>query len=124
MCRSRREHSNAYLLAKFGLDTAENEPCQVCPTEQSRPAQGEWHQHRRAEPAPPEGRPGDRLRQAGVQGLPGGQADREPLIGLERARSRLYRGQILQQNMRWKALAEIYTMHSFAQLCNLKNLSN
>ena len=25
--------------------------------------------------------------------------------------------------MRWKALAEIYTMHSFAQLCNLKILS-
>ena len=42
---------------------------------------------------------------------------------LERARSRLYRSQILQQNMRLKALAEIYTMHSFAQLCNLKNLS-
>ena len=35
---------------------------------------------------------------------------------LDRARSRLYRGQILQENMRWKALAEIYTMHSFAQL--------
>ena len=32
MCRSRRELSNAYFLAKFGLDTAENEPCQVCPT--------------------------------------------------------------------------------------------
>ena len=29
-------------------------------------------------------------------------------------RSRLYRGQILQVNTRWKALAEIYTMHSFA----------
>ena len=27
--------------------------------------------------------------------------------------------QILQENMRWKALAELYTMHSFAQLCNL-----
>ena len=26
MCRSRRELSNAYLLAKFGFDTAENEP--------------------------------------------------------------------------------------------------
>ena len=26
MCRSRRELSNAYLLAKFGVDTAENEP--------------------------------------------------------------------------------------------------
>ena len=32
---------------------------------------------------------------------------------LYKARSRLYRSQILQQNMRWKALAEIYTMHSF-----------
>ena len=29
MCRSRRELSNAYLLAKFGFDTAENEPLQV-----------------------------------------------------------------------------------------------
>ena len=37
---------------------------------------------------------------------------------LDRARSRLYRSQILQVlvNMRLKALAEIYTMHSFAQL--------
>ena len=26
LCRSRREPSNAYLLAKFGFDTAENEP--------------------------------------------------------------------------------------------------
>ena len=32
LCRSRRELSNEYLLAKFGLDTAKNEPCQVCPT--------------------------------------------------------------------------------------------
>ena len=38
---------------------------------------------------------------------------------LDRARSRLYRSKILQENMRLKALAEIYTMHSFAQLCNL-----
>ena len=43
---------------------------------------------------------------------------------LDRARSRLYPGQILQQNMRLKALAEIYTMHSFAQLCNLIFLKN
>ena len=42
---------------------------------------------------------------------------------LDRARSRLYRGQILQENMRLKALAEIYTMHSFAQLCNRNFLS-
>ena len=39
---------------------------------------------------------------------------------LHRARSRLYRRQILQVNTRWKALAEIYTMHSFAPLSNRK----
>ena len=44
---------------------------------------------------------------------------------LWRARSRLYRSQILQVytivvhvNTRWKALAEIYTMHSFAPFWN------
>ena len=36
-----------------------------------------------------------------------------------RARSRLYRSQILQVNTRWEALAEIYTMHSFAPFSNL-----
>ena len=36
---------------------------------------------------------------------------------LQTARYRLYR---LQQNMRWKALAEIYLMHSFAPVSNLK----
>ena len=39
--------------------------------------------------------------------------------GFRRARSRLYRSQILQVNIRWKALAEIYTMHSFAPFSNL-----
>ena len=33
MCRSRREFSNADLLAKVVFDTAENEPCKVCPIE-------------------------------------------------------------------------------------------
>ena len=37
---------------------------------------------------------------------------------LYKARSRLYRSQILQVNTRWKALAEIYTMHSFAPFWN------
>ena len=37
---------------------------------------------------------------------------------LFRARSRLYRSQILQVKTRWKALAEIYTMHSFAPFWN------
>ena len=37
---------------------------------------------------------------------------------LRGARSRLYRRQFLQVNTRWKALAEIYTMHSFAPFWN------
>ena len=43
------------------------------------------------------------------------------LIKIKSARSRLYRSRILQVNTHWKALAEIYTMHSFAPLSNLKN---
>ena len=31
LCRSRQNFSNEYFLAKFGFDTAENEPFQVCP---------------------------------------------------------------------------------------------
>ena len=31
LCRSRREFSNAYFVAKFGFDTAENEPSKICP---------------------------------------------------------------------------------------------
>ena len=30
-------HSNAYLPAKFGFDTAENEPCKICPIDVVRP---------------------------------------------------------------------------------------
>ena len=39
---------------------------------------------------------------------------------LRGARSRLYRRRFLQVNTRWKALAEIYTMHSLAPFFNLK----
>ena len=38
---------------------------------------------------------------------------------LRGARSRLYRRRFLQVNTRWKAVAEIYTMHSFAPFANL-----
>ena len=42
MCRSRRELSNAYLLAKFGFDTAENEPCKVCSLSAYRSPRYRW----------------------------------------------------------------------------------
>ena len=44
-------------------------------------------------------------------------------VSFDRARSRLYRGQNLQENMRWKALVEIYTKHSFAPFSNLNFVS-
>ena len=47
MCRSRRELSNAYFLAKFGFDTAENEPSKVCRIPRC-------HQRRRARDVVPE----------------------------------------------------------------------
>ena len=62
------------------------------------------------------------MRRAGPLLEPGCYIARSGKLG--RARSRLYRAQILQENMRLKALAEIYTMHSFAQLCNLIFLVN
>ena len=47
------------------------------------------------------------------------------------ARFQLYRNQLLQENTRWKALAETHTMHSFAPFSKLifclkiaKNVAN
>ena len=79
---------------------------------------GGGHRHGRLVHRPPAG-PGPR--RGGAEALRGLRWLRhcEGSGKLDRARSRLYRGQILQENMRLKALAEIYTMHSFAQLCNL-----
>ena len=97
LCRSRRELSNAYLLAKIGVDTAENEPLEVWGENSIQ-----YSLHSLPKSAPPA---------AGFASGPPGR--------LYRARSRLYRSQILQVNTRWKALAEIYTMHSFAPFSNL-----
>ena len=69
MRRSRRELSNEYFLAKFGLDTAENEPCQVCPTEQCKVPR---------ETA--DGAAGALLDEDAVEA--DGEARREPMLGL------------------------------------------
>ena len=41
---------------------------------------------------------------------------------LYKAHYQLYRSQILQENLRWEALAEINTMHSFAPFSELNLL--
>ena len=57
LCRSRRALSNAYLLAKFRFDKAENEPYKVCRI-RPRGAAGAggargWPDHRRGQlPSP------------------------------------------------------------------------
>ena len=106
-CRSRRELSNAYFLAKFRFDTAEKEPFKVCPIERC-------------------GQPFQACEQSGrydAAELAGRRLAQFRLHELYTARSRPYRSEILQENMRLKVLAEIYTMHSFAQLYNLNFLS-
>ena len=42
------------------------------------------------------------------------------MIKLYKARSLLYRRQILQQNIRWKALDEIYKIYMLLQRSDLK----
>ena len=123
--------SNAYFLSKFRFDTAEN-----------KPAKNLQNFANFANPNP-NLKTLTRLRRTRSQGsarlartqaqtllaglgvpadvpLPaeGGSAATAGLFTgcgkLYKARSRLYRNEILQVNMRLKALAEIYTMHSFA----------
>ena len=71
---------------------------------------------RRGGASAPARRPGAPAAEAGAEAA--GRGQRRPATGkLYSARSRLYRSQSLQVNMHLKALAEIYTMHSFA-LCD------
>ena len=137
MCRSRRELSNEYLLAKIGVDTAENEPLEVwgkiiqyysfvsligtkqasCATHPSRCATCTCPTRAWKYPALMHlGRDASALSKLNSWRL-------LKLIKIKSARSRLYRSRFLQVNTRWKALAEIYTMHSFAPLWNRSLIS-
>ena len=67
-----------------------------------------------------EPRAGAGLRPGHGRGAPGPLPARIARSGkLYKSRSRLYRNEILQENMRLKAFAEIYTMHSFALFCTV-----
>ena len=88
-------NSNAYLLAKIGFDTAENEPCKACLIDRfSSPAGRSSSRASR----PGEGRAMGWTHTRRLHGKLGCRSGE-----LDRARSRLYRGQILQVNMRLKA---------------------
>ena len=128
---------NAYFLAKIGADTAENEQhfAEILPKtgnyptgpDANRLGQGRGRADARAAGPPAAGRAHQARAPGGhdAGGVGGPPLRSEVSIELEfppklrGARSRLYRRRFLQVNTRWKALAEIYTMHSFAPFSNL-----
>ena len=101
--------SNAYLVAKIGADTAENEQhsAEILPKTGNYPTgscRAVRSCRRRGLPEAPRTR----------RPRPSPQPATDAGCGkLYRARSRLYRNENLQENMRLKALTEIYTVHSF-----------
>ena len=94
---------NAYFLAKISADTAKNEQhfAEILPKAGKISAKCCWNVA--VVGAVLARRLARRTRRAGK---------------LYKARSRLYRSHNLQVSMRWKALAEIYTMHSLAPFWN------
>ena len=127
--------SNAYFLAKFRFDTAENEPAKnlrtlpilltltLTPNRNRNRKDGGGGSLQRRRPGAGGRRPPSRALRRRRRGG-GAREANEACVGfspkLRGARSRLYRRRFLQVNTRWKALAEIYTMHSFAPFFNLK----
>ena len=118
---------NAYLLAKIGADTAENERnfAQNLPKLATtvRPRPPRWRRWRRRPPGPPA-----RPRRPSQPGL-GGRVKKLGLAKLGklakfckfwRARSRLYQNEILQENMRLAAFFKLYKICILLHRCHLK----
>ena len=131
-CRSHQQLSNEYFLAKFGVDTEENEPYQsliIWLKNQSKLryrtfqlSRGREFSSKRdnsrppiarsAEPAmPPAAHPNARSLVERFDSEPYCDFSAKIMTKLHRARSLLYRRQILQENMRWKTLDEIYKIY-------------
>ena len=107
---------NAYLPAKIGADTAENERhfaeiCQKLATTLRVPD--------RRKRDPRAGAPGER------RGLCLGilAIFSQNCANFWRARSRLYQNESLQENMRSTAFFKLYKMCRLLHRCNLKNLA-
>ena len=107
-------------IAQISFDTADAEPSKRCrnsPRSSSLPhraPRGARVHLEREQRLAPQRRTWLASLHAGPRPAPRGHRGCGKLY---RARSRLYRNEILQENMRLKALAEIYRMHSFALLC-------
>ena len=146
LCRSQRELSNEYLLAKIGFDTAENEPAKFSQFYRIlRRTSARTRSSRSRRPRALEALESPRDVGGVEAALDVPRERREDLSWkvryrtfpwffsqmskLYRARSLLYRRQILQVNIRWKALDEIYKIYTYASfgdlhLCTLLHLWN
>ena len=114
LCRSRWELSNAYFLAKFGIDTAENEPCPVCPTPRCHaaassrvPLSGGFSPPSAAPPLPPPEQPPPDPARAGRR-IGRRHDGRSAKFRQNVARFRLYRHRFLQENTRFAAFFKVY----------------
>ena len=132
-CRSRRELSNAYLLTKFGFDSPVYQPASQPRTS---PSKLDSQIEVRANIGGGHALRGDaevHLRNSAARGGVSlhGLVQRKPEQPVLDRQKRVpccqfrldpaidHRRRFLQVNTRWKALAEIYTMHSFAPFWNL-----
>ena len=134
LCRSRRELSNAYLLAKFDFDTAENEPCKVCRIPWRRAHDGSSRRGGRRASA----RRGSRAARRWPSCTTSGpffknafsknafsknafskNAFFENFAKFCRARSRLYQNEFLQVNTRSTAFFKLYKICILLHRCNL-----
>ena len=137
MCRSRRELSNEYLLAKIGVDTAENEPLEVWGENSiqysivslgvpSRAARGRTASSRRCSRRACRSSSSTRRRCPSRRSSTGAALRRRMHIELNfppklrGARSRLYRRRFLQINSRWKARYKIYNIYIHIYRSDLK----
>ena len=121
--------SNAYLLAKIGADTAENEQqfAEILPTDALSDVSGGGRRGPRG-PAVRRAARAGRRRRTLHRGPSSGLGVRVSKIGkisrilqiFLRARSRLYQNETLQENMRWTAFFKLYKICTLLHRCNLK----
>ena len=113
--------SNAYVLAKFRFDTAENEPAKKVAKFANfpRPATISARTQPRRQSASPR-RPRSRGAQAFSKQFAKLAFFLQNFANFWRARSRLYQNEILQENMRSTAFFKLYKICILLHRCNLK----
>ena len=118
--------SNAYFLAKFRFDTAENEPAKNLQNFRKMHFSKMHFSKKKVAGALSSGacRAAGGVHQGYGQGLGSAKlANFTNFANFQRARSRLYQNEILQENMRLTAFFKLYKISILLHRCNLKTLA-